>query len=427
MYRKRLPSLLNCLVIFGRYPIPGKVKTRLVSSLGPVRSAYLQKCLTENLIKEARAISNITDIVFFYNGGNKYLFEKWLGKDIIFVPQKGVNLGDKMKDAISRAKNMGYKKVVLIGTDVPHVKSIYIKEAFCRLDHYDVVIGPSDDGGYWLLGMREIFDIFDGIDWGTEKVLYQTLERLRNKKITYSLLKELIDIDTPEDIKKTGIHHIPPYISVIIPTLNEAGNIKNAIENAKSQDVEIIVVDGGSTDNTEKIAINCGVKIIKTCRGRAFQQNAGAEVAKGIILLFLHADTILPSNYSFDVFNISVDPSFIMGAFLFKTDMNHPFMKLIELIANIRARLLRLPYGDQVLFVKRDFFKKIGGFPETSFAEDLYFMHRISKMGKIQLIPKYAITSSRKWKNYGIIKTTYLHWYILLSFALDRIKKEVLL
>ena len=423
MYWQRVSSLSSCLIVFGRYPIPGKVKTRLIPYLGPVGSAQLQRELTEDVVKKARAVSYMADLIFFFEGGSKALLKRWLGKDIVYLPQRGIDLGDKMGRAILAAQEKGYKKMVLIGTDIPQLDPLYIREAFYKLDQYDIVLGPSDDGGYWLIGMKKFFDVFSRIEWGTDKVLSQTIGQIKRWGLSFCLLKELTDIDNPEDIDRTGIKVALPYISVIIPTLNEEGNIRAVIDRARSADAEIIVVDGGSQDKTKKIAREEGVKVVESKRGRSFQQNKGAELAKGKILLFLHADTRLPKDYPFYVFNIFMDPECIVGAFRFKTDMEHPFMKIIEFVANIRARYLGLPYGDQALFMEKSIFEAIGGFPEVPIAEDLYLMQRVSKMGKVGIVPECAITSSRKWKNYGIIKTTYLHWRVLIELYYERFKK----
>ena len=422
MYWKGLPSLL---IIFGRYPLPGKVKTRLIPHLGPVGSADLQRRLTEDIVKEARRISYISDIAFFYKGGSKELLRRWLGRDIIFVPQSDDDLGRSMRDAIDWGIRRGYEKIVLIGTDIYGLRAEYIEEAFNRLEKYDLVIGPSEDGGYWLIGMKGLIeDVFFGIDWGTDRVLDQTLAVLRKRRIGFSLLNRLMDIDTIEDLKRAKID-INPFLSVIIPTLNEEDNIRNSIISARCPDSEIIVVDGGSRDRTLDIAKGLGARIIRTEKGRAIQQNIGAKEARGEVLVFLHADTRLPRGYSYDIFHVTMDKELLVGAFLFKTDMDHPIMKLIEAVANIRSKFLSLPYGDQAFFIRKERFKEIGGFPIVPIAEDLYFIYRAFKIGKVRIVPRAAITSSRKWKRYGIVKTTAFHWKVLFRFLLENIRTRL--
>ncbi len=427
MHWQGVSSLLNCLILFGRYPEPGRVKTRLIPYLGPAGAAQLQKSLTEKTIHTARAVSYLADVYFFYKGGSKKQLKRWLGRDIFYIRQSGQHLGERMKNAFLSAQSKGYKKAVLIGTDIPDINPNHIERAFHELERKGLVIGPSDDGGYWLIGMhleRPLLDIFDGVEWGTEKVLFQTTEIIKREKRAFQLIDTLADIDTIQDIEKTGLKIPTPYISVIIPTLNEERYIRRAIRSVKCKDAEIIVVDGGSRDRTKEIAELEGAQVLESDKGRAIQQNTGAKIAKGEVLLFLHADTVLPEGYVNDIFATFMESGCFVGAFRFKTDMKTLFMRIIEFVANLRARYLGLPYGDQAIFMKKEFFRKIGGFPLISIAEDLYLMYRISKMGKVKIISKNALTSSRKWQKYGIINITYFHWKIFLSFFFERTKKE---
>jgi len=422
-----MSSLLNCLILFGRYPEPGRVKTRLIPYLGAAGAAQLQKYLTEKVTQTARAISYLSDIYFFYEGGSKKYFKKWLGKDIFYARQSGQHLGERMKNAIISVRNKGYKRAVLIGTDILNVTPEHIKKAFYELEKRELVIGPSDDGGYWLIGMdlrKPFLEVFDGIEWGTEKVLSQSVDIIKRANKSFQFLETLTDIDTIQDIKKTRLKMPIPYVSVIIPALNEEEYIRDAICSAKCRDAEVIVIDGGSEDKTRQIARSEGVRVIMSERGRVIQQNTAAEIAEGYVLLFLHADTVLPKGYVKDVFATLMDPSCLAGAFRFKTDMKGIFMRIIELVANLRAKYLGLPYGDQAIFMKKEFFQKIGGFPLIPVAEDLYLMHRISRMGKVRLVSKDALTSSRKWKRYGIIQVTSFHWKVFLSMFFERLKNE---
>lgn len=138
-------------------------------------------------------------------------------------------------------------------------------------------------------------------------------------------------------------------ISVIIPTINESSRIASAIASAEHPNSEIIVVDGGSCDDTAAIAGKSGARVITAAGGRAYQQNRGAGAARGKIVLFLHADTLLPSNYAASVFTAFLDKTCMAGAFSFQTDSIHPLMRLIAMGVNLRSRYLKLPYGDQLV------------------------------------------------------------------------------
>lgn len=186
-------------------------------------------------------------------------------------------------------------------------------------------------------------------------------------------------------------------ISVIIPAFNEEATIKTCLKSAQRLNpLEIIVVDGGSTDRTREIAQDVGAVIIKSPKGRGIQMNMGASLAKGEILLFLHADTILPEtgiSFSAGYLNGSIG-----GFFKLKFNDNSISTKLVELFANLRARIFSLPYGDQAIFIKRDLFEKIGGFREYPFLEDIDMAMRIRKFGKLKYIPLEVVASSRRLK-----------------------------
>ena len=186
-------------------------------------------------------------------------------------------------------------------------------------------------------------------------------------------------------------------VSVIIPVLNEEATIRSCIKSAKRLDpLEIIVVDGGSADNTARMAEREGATVVRSPKGRGIQMNRGASIARGEILLFLHADTLMPKTcLSFPLQSLN---GYIGGFFKLKFDDNSLSTKLVELFANFRAKVLSLPYGDQAIFMKKDVFEKVGGFKEYPFLEDIDMTLRIKKYGKLKCIPLEVTASSRRLK-----------------------------
>jgi rSAM/selenodomain-associated transferase 2 len=277
------------------------------------------------------------------------------------------------------------------------------------------VLGPSDDGGYWLIGMKQPHNLFRGVSWGSEKVLDQTLNLAAENNLRVSLLPALKDIDTIDDLYdwEPDGQWENPYLSVIIPVLNEEDIIKKVLNNVINRDSEIIVVDGGSNDGTAIKAGEPGIKVINSVRGRAVQQNKGASVARGDALLFLHADTLLPPDFPFFIFETLLNRQATIGAFKFKTDPEAPFMRLIEFMVNFRSRYLHMPYGDQGLFMTRSFFESTGGFPQVPIAEDLFFLKKSFKRASVKIVPEYAVTSARRWQTLGLLKTTLINLIIL--------------
>jgi rSAM/selenodomain-associated transferase 2 len=208
-------------------------------------------------------------------------------------------------------------------------------------------------------------------------------------------------------------------ISVIIPALNEAENVGGAIASARSPSTtEIIVVDGSSFDDTAEVAASYGARCLVASRGRAEQMNAGAAVAVGDVLLFLHADTILPVNFDHHVRDVLSDYDTVGGAFKLSLDGPERGLRFIERMVNWRSTALRMPYGDQAIFLRAQLFRDIGGFPVQPIMEDFELMLRLRKKGSIGICSAPVVASARRWRTLGIAKTTFLNQAVILAYNL---------
>ncbi|MBR9985358.1 MAG: TIGR04283 family arsenosugar biosynthesis glycosyltransferase [Desulfosarcina sp.] len=389
-------------------------KTRLIPALGPAGAAALQQRLAEKTVATARqaAMRIGARLVFCHDGGNAQQLCRWLGgRPIRYLAQAAGDLGRRMHLAMQRAFDVGARRVVLVGTDIPGLTAEMLAEAFSALHEKDLVFGPSIDGGYWLVGMAKPANIFAGIVWSQPDVLEKSLAVARKKGMTSHLLAPLNDLDTPDDLaREWGSDHVPPpYLSVIIPAIDEAQQMPRTLAAAASPDAEIIVSDGGSTDRTVQIASALGARIVAGRPGRAGQQNRGAAAARGEVLLFLHADTRLPRNYVDHVFETLLDRRTRLGAFRFATDLQMPAMRWIAFFTNLRAGWLNLPYGDQGLFLRQRDFAAIGGFADVPIAEDLFLVRRMARQGRIAMAPAAAVTSGRRWRRLGPMRTTMIN------------------
>lgn len=191
----------NSLIIFLRYPENGNVKTRLAKTTSYDFATSFYKTCAERIINEVKEIKSINRFAFYSNKDEKTKVEKWLGSKLFFSPQEGKSLGERMQNAFAKVFSSGAKKVVIVGTDVPDLSAEIIREAFNKLDESDVVIGPSKDGGYYLLGMKKLHNqLFEDIEFSTAEVYSETVSRLKNFNLTYHILPELQDIDTEEDL-----------------------------------------------------------------------------------------------------------------------------------------------------------------------------------------------------------------------------------
>jgi rSAM/selenodomain-associated transferase 2 len=265
--------------------------------------------------------------------------------------------------------------------------------------------------------MRCKADLFQNVEWGSARVAEQTKRTARALGLSLTCLPPLNDMDTASDLMAGLPDHEwqGPYLSVIIPTLNEAPSIGDVIHRARFPGCEVIVADGGSTDATLDIARASGAVVISAPRGRALQQNAGAARAQGKVLMFLHADTFLPSDYPYQVFETLMDHRVVAGAFQFKTDYSHKGMRLIEKTVRIRSTLFQMPYGDQALFMPKTIFQKAGGFPLAPIAEDLFLIRQLRRRGRIGMAPGAAVTSARRWRQIGIWRATGINYLIAMG------------
>jgi rSAM/selenodomain-associated transferase 2 len=203
-------------------------------------------------------------------------------------------------------------------------------------------------------------------------------------------------------------------VSVIIPVLNEAEQIADVIARTKEiGDCEIVVVDGGSTDGTLGAA-SAADQVLSAPRGRALQQNAGAAAATGDVLLFLHADCRLPHG-AFHAISVALqDPRCVGGCFRQSIEASGIGYRLLESGNAWRVKLLGWAYGDQGIFVRREVFASLGGFPELPLMEDLYFMKQLKRRGRLSLLLGRLQVSARRWRKHGIIGQTLRNWRLIL-------------
>lgn len=196
--------MTRALMVFAKLPRAGDVKTRLGETLGMENAAAVYEEFARHAFALAAELERegVTVYVFHAPGVDGRAFASWVGRPFQFVEQEGTSLGDRMRNAFHRTFVEGSKATVIIGTDVPELDRPTIDAAFSRLAVADIVIGPSTDGGYYLLAMKPpVKDIFTGIPWSSSRVFRETESRLHSLSLTYTLLPEFADIDTGEDYR----------------------------------------------------------------------------------------------------------------------------------------------------------------------------------------------------------------------------------
>jgi len=202
-------------------------------------------------------------------------------------------------------------------------------------------------------------------------------------------------------------------ISVIVPVLNEATRIEQTLADVRDDAGELIVVDGGSSDGTAEISASAGATVVGGVRrGRASQMNAGAQAASGDILLFLHADTRLPTGWAEAVRTALAGPRPAWGRFDVRLDDPSPLLALVGAMMNLRSRVTGICTGDQAIFVSREAWRVTGGFPAIDLMEDIALSRRLKRLaGRPASLRERALVSARRWRSHGALRTIVGMWW----------------
>jgi rSAM/selenodomain-associated transferase 2 len=208
-------------------------------------------------------------------------------------------------------------------------------------------------------------------------------------------------------------------LSIIVPTLDEAAAIEaclGPLQALRERGVEVIVVDGGSCDATRELATPLADRVLDAPRGRARQMNAGAHAARGSVLLFLHADTLLPAGADALVAR-AIEGGARWGRFDVAITGADPLLRVIACSMNARSRLSAIATGDQAIFVKRDAFQAAGGFPDIPLMEDVALSRALKRAGRPACLRERVVTSGRRWERRGTLRTIFLMWRLRLAYA----------
>lgn len=419
------------VALMARFPRAGAVKTRLAPMLGPKGAAELHRELAAHCVARMRPLQATGEarVEVHYEGGSRAAVREWLGRWPQLVPQPDGDLGDRLRAALARSFASGAQGAIVLGSDCPGARATHVRRALRLLGSHDVAIGPAEDGGYWLLGVRAeaapraLGVLFDRIAWGGDDVFRQTLGRARGAALRVGQADRLGDVDRPCDLGSWHDERLretapPTSVSVIVPAVDEVARVGAAVRSAIAGGAsEVIVVDGGSSDGTAREAEAAGARVIHAARGRAGQMNLGASAARGDALVFLHADTRLPAGFAALVLEALAAEGTSGGAFAWGTD-DTPLARLFMWAGSTRVAVFRVPYGDQALFLLRRTFEDLGGYPIQPVMEDWELAQRVRRLGTLRVLPERTLTSSRRWTEAGVLRPTIAYLGIIAGYRL---------
>ena len=433
--RSKVGEKKNAYVVFTREPVPGTTKTRLMPYYSAEKCAELHKCFLKDLSREVKRVD--ADIIVAYTGGEPVFLRKTFGSRAAYIAQRGNDLGQKMENAFADAFALGYENVILTGTDIPELKADSVNSAFEMLDSCDIVLGPTSDGGYYLIGMSSLHhEAFDLKLYGVSTVFEETTGSIRSSGFSVSIADEYSDIDDKEDIaglmeRVRGDRSVTGpdtrrflmeniTVSIIVPVYNEELTINTMIDQLRpyKNKAEIIFVDGGSSDATLTL-IGDEFRVISCERGRGRQLNEGAAASCGDVLFFLHCDSVLPKGFLGEIKRCMMRKPF--GCFGVRFDSYNFFMLTNRIISNYRAALGGVAFGDQGMFIERKLFFDEGMFPEIPVMEDYEFSIRMKKRGyRPAMARRRILTSSRRYGKgtVSIVKTEMLMFYLRMLYRM---------
>tara|TARA_R110002096_G_scaffold143328_3_gene299152 strand:- start:93 stop:1427 length:1335 start_codon:yes stop_codon:yes gene_type:complete len=404
--------------LFAKSPQIGLAKTRLAPVLGLSGAAGF----AEALLQDALASWSDSALLIAHTGDWEPALWAALSQHPR-MPQGNGDLGQRMERVLRAALDVS-DVAMAVGTDIPGLGDNDAKLAVQALQTHDAVLGPSADGGFYLLALKSCPEgLLSGVPWSSSDTLDVTRERLRAAGMSVALLPERFDVDDASDLpllrdellaNSHGMQHVRSFldsernqsITVVMPTLNEAARIEESLCALRTIPgfAQIVVADGGSIDETVPLARGqVGVEVVHSAKGRARQMNAGAEQAFGGVLLFLHADARLPVDASAQIRKVLSSSAVHGGAFRIHTEYDslgrdRPWIRPFLPLADIRSRYTHLPYGDQAPFVRASTFRALGGYRDMPLFEDVDFATRLQRRSRWGRAPGRVRVSGRRFQ-----------------------------
>jgi len=412
---------------FVREPRLGHVKRRLAATEGEHEALRIYRLLAEDVhraLREAQSRGTL-DVILCVTDGPEggpatRTVAAWLPEARAVWAQGEGDLGVRLERAIARAFAAGAPAVAAVGTDVVGLTPERLAEAFAALAQADVVLAPTPDGGYGLLALKRPAPVlFGDIPWSTPEVAARTRAAARAAGLTLVELAGLSDVDTAADLEG-----VLPTLSVLVPVLDEMPRLPERLgflARAARQhpgEVEIIVADGGSQDGSLEAARALGLHVLATRRGRGTQLRGAAEAARGRWLWTVHADAEVAPGTLERVLLHARRGTHPWAFTRTRIDAPGPFYGLLATLTEIRARWLKLPYGDQGVLVKRSLYEHVGGYADVPLFEDVLLARRLARHASPACLGGDLTLDGRRWRRRGLARTSLGNLGLLARFLL---------
>ncbi|MFH1930329.1 MAG: TIGR04283 family arsenosugar biosynthesis glycosyltransferase [Pseudomonadota bacterium] len=417
----------KAILIFMKYPEAGRVKTRLSKSIGREQACNIYQKLvrrTLGMVSDFKhAHTEIDLFLFYYPPESETQLRKAYPGPWKFTPQMSGHLGEKMGNAFNHVFTKGYGHAVLIGTDIADIMTSDIADAFQALNENQAVLGPAQDGGFYLIGLSStINEIFNFPNWSTPSVFERTLNCFHASAHKVRTLCKRHDIDEKKDLIYFNSNPLfQDQISIIIPYLSGTKKLASLVDCLEAQlwpGDEVVLVRGNGSPEWGTKNISPHTRLIFAPKGRGNQLNHGARVAQRNILWFLHIDTAPPPNFGYHIRKLTLIRHMVLGCFELSFNTSSLPLNLISKWTNLRTKYFQLPYGDQGFFCTRRIFYKAGGFKKQFLMEDVDFVRNCKKMGKLLIVPQPIHSSPQRYLTKGVLRASLQNHFLILLYFL---------
>jgi len=432
----------GCICVFAKPPLPGKVKTRLAPVAGSEGAAALAEAFLQDTWALVSSLQWAKPVVA---STSPFVSPVVAGASEVWAQGDG-DLGARLERILQRALTTS-TFAIAIGADSPGLPAEFLEQARTALQKTDAVIGPCEDGGFYLLGLRQCpSGVFGSIPWSESSTCEHTLARLKVAGLSVTVLDPWFDVDRPEDLarlrtmilkgrihaprtrellqrfSRCGVTSTPSRVSVIVPVLNERECLPITLGELQKLNWihEVIVVDGGSTDGTrEWLSEQNFAHVVDAWHAKGAQINAGAKIATGDVLLFLHADCLLPPDADGQIQGALRATGAVGGCFRVRFAERRPrSLRVVAAGINLRSRLTSTGTGDQAIFVCKRTFEDVGDGPDWPLFEDVELVRRIKKLGQFIVTGSAVTVSPRRYLRLGVWKTVFLIYTLRAAFWL---------